>query len=117
MYLDLAQEGAARAGDAQKEKDKGSDYDGVYTDLDGGENDDEDTSPPDDELQWGDSPVGINLSWGSYKISNGVDDDRGNAGGGDPVERVRQAIESDNDTDGGEDPSDRGPDTGLGFEC
>lgn len=117
MYLDLAQEGAARAGYAQKEEDKGSDDDGVYTDLDGGENDDEDTGPPDDAFQRGDSPEGINLGWGSYEISDGVDDDCRKGWSGDPEESVCQAIESDNDTDGGEDTSERGPDTRLGFEC
>ena len=45
-----------------------------------------------------------------------MDDDCGKAGGRDPVESVRQAIESDNDTNGGEDTSDWGPDTRLGFE-
>lgn len=45
-----------------------------------------------------------------------MDNDCGKAGGRDPVESVGQAIESDNDTNGGEDTSDWGPDTRLGFE-
>lgn len=116
MYLDLAQERAARAGDAQKEEDKGSNNDGVYTDFDGGEDDDEDTGQPDREFQRRDSPVGVYLRRGSHEISDGVDDDCGKAGSGDPVKSVRQTVESDNDTDGGEYTSDRGPDTRLGFE-
>ena len=115
MYLNLAQERAARVGDAQKEEDKRSNDDGVYTDFDRCEDDGEDTGPPDDEFQGRDSPVGVNLRWGGYEISDGVDDDCGNASGGDPVESVRKAIESDNDTDGGEDTSDWGSDTRLGF--
>ena len=43
-------------------------------------------------------------------------DDCGKASSGDPEESVRQAIESDNNTNGGEDTSNRGPDTRLGFE-
>lgn len=46
-----------------------------------------------------------------------MNDDCGKAGGGDPVERVCQTIESDDDTDSCENTSDRGPDTRLGFEC
>ena len=46
-----------------------------------------------------------------------MNDDCGKASVGDPEESVRQAVESDNNTDGGEDASDRGPDTRLGFEC
>ena len=117
MYLDLTQERAARAGDAQKEEDEGSDDDGVYADFDGGEDDDEHTGQPDDEFQRSGPPVGVNLGRGSYEISDGVNDDCGKGGGGDPEESVGQAIESDNDADGGEDTSERGPDTRLGFEC
>jgi len=117
VYFDLAEERASGAGDAQKEEDEGSDDDGVYTDFDGGEDNDEDTGQPNEKFQRRDSPIGVNLRWGSYEIGDGVNDDCGKASGGDPVESVRQAIESDNDTDGGEDTSDRGPDTGLGFEC
>ena len=117
MHLDLAQERAARAGDAQKEEDKGSNDGGIYTNFDGGEDDDKNTGQPDNKFQRRGSPVGVNLGRGSYEISDSVNDDCGKAGGGDPVERVRQAIESDDDTDGSENTSDRGPDTGLGFEC
>ena len=46
-----------------------------------------------------------------------MDDYCRNGGGGDPIESRGQAIESDDDTDGGEDTSDRGPDARLGFEC
>lgn len=46
-----------------------------------------------------------------------MDDDRGNAGGGNPVESGCQAIESNNNADGGEDTRDWRPDTRLGFEC
>ena len=92
VYLDLAQEPAARASDAQEEEDKGSDDNGVYTDFDGGENDDEDTGQPDHEFQGGGSPEGINLSWGGYEVSDGVDDDCGKGRGGDPEESVRQAV-------------------------
>ena len=63
MNLDLSQEGATRAGDAEEEEDKGSDHDGVYTDFDGGEDDDEDAGPPDDEFEGRDLPIGVNLSW------------------------------------------------------
>lgn len=46
-----------------------------------------------------------------------MNDDCGNAGGGDPVESRCQAVESDDDTDGCKNTSDWCPDTGLGFEC
>ena len=117
MYLDFTEERATGAGDAQKEEGEGSDDDGVYTDFDGGENDDEDTGQPNNKFQRGDSPIGVNLSRGSYEIGNGVNDDCGKASAGDPEESVRQAIESDDDTYGGEDASDGGPDTRLGLEC
>ena len=117
MYFDLAEEGATGAGDAQKEEDEGSDDDSVDTDFDGGEDNDEDTGQPNDKFQRRDSPISVNLRWGSYEIGDGVNDDCGKTGVGDPVESVRQAIESDNDADGGEDTSDWGPDTRLGFEC
>lgn len=117
MYLDLAQEGSARAGDAQKEEDEGSDDDSVYTDLDSGEDDYKDAGPPDDEFQRSDSPICINLRRRSDKIGDGVDDDCGKASGGDPEESIRQAVESNDDANGGEDTGERGPDTRLGFEC
>ena len=117
MYLNLAQERATRAGDAQKEKDKGRDDDGVYTDFDGGEDDGEDTGAPDDEFQRRDSPVGVNLRRRGYEISDGVDDNCGKGSGGDPVESVRQAIESNDYANAGEDTSEWSPDTGFGFEC
>ena len=117
MDFNLSQEGTTGAGDAQKQEDKRGDGDGVYANFDGGENDDEDTGPPDDEFQRGDPPIGVNLSWWGDKISDSVDDDRGNAGGGDPVESRCQTIESDDDTDGCEDAGDWGPDARLGLEC
>ena len=117
MYPDLAQECAARAGDTQKEENEGSDDDGVYTDFNGGEDDYEDTGPPDYEFQRGNSPICVNLGWGSHEISDGVNDDCGKGGGGDPEESVCQAVESDNDTDASEDTGEWGSDTRLGFEC
>ena len=46
-----------------------------------------------------------------------MDDDCGEACGGDPVESVGQAIESDDDADGGKYTGDWSPDTRLGFKC
>ena len=117
MYFDLAKELATGVGDAQEEEEEGSDDDSVYTDFYGGEDDDEDTGQPNEKFQRRDSPIGINLRWGSHEIGDGVNDDCGKAGVRDPEESVRQAIESDDDTDGSEDTSDRGPDTRFGLEC
>lgn len=46
-----------------------------------------------------------------------MDDDRRKGCGGDPVESVGQAIESDDDADGSEYTSERSPDARLGFKC
>ena len=46
-----------------------------------------------------------------------MNDDRGNASGGDPVESGGKAIERNNDAESGEDSSDWSPDPRLGFEC
>lgn len=50
------------------------------------------------------------------QVSNGVHDDRGETGGGDPVESIGQTVESDDDYDGRDDTSGRCAHTGLGFE-
>lgn len=63
MDLDLPQERTTRAGDTQEQEDKRSNDDGVYAVFNGGEDDDEDTGPPNYEFQGRDSPIGVNLSW------------------------------------------------------
>lgn len=45
-----------------------------------------------------------------------MDDDSGDTGGGDPVEGGGEAIESDEDTDGGEDAGERSANTTLSLE-
>lgn len=76
MHLDLSQECTARASDSQEEEEEGGTHDGIYTDFDGGEDDDEDTGPPDDKFDRRDSPIGVDLGRGSDKINNGVNNDR-----------------------------------------
>jgi hypothetical protein len=76
VHLDLAQECAARASDAQKEEEEGGNHDGIYTDFDGGEDDDEDAGPPDDTFDRRDSPIGVNLGRGRDEIGDGVNNDR-----------------------------------------
>lgn len=49
------------------------------------------------------------------EVSDGVDDDSGEAGGGNPVEGGGEAVEGDDDTDGGEDACERSANTTLGL--
>lgn len=44
-----------------------------------------------------------------------MDDDSGEAGGGNPVEGGGEAVEGDDDTDGGEDACERSANTTLGL--
>lgn len=55
------------------------------------------------------------MAWLRDEVSDGVDDDGGDTGGGNPVEGGGETIESDENTDGGENAGERSTDTTLGL--
>ena len=101
MDLHFAEEAAIGFDDAEEQNSSGERNCGVDTVLDGGKDGHEDTGKEDDDFQWRDTPELVKSVWGRDQVSNGVDDDSRQTRVGDVEEDGVQAVDGDEDYNGG----------------
>ena len=85
--------------------------------LDGREHRDEDSGEPDHELQRRHAPERVHLARTRDEIGDSMNDDGRQTGARDPEESWSEAVQSDDDDDGGQDARSRGPHSRLRFQC